>query len=70
MPLAMIDNLIAINPWGPESLSLNLMINSKIEAKKLRCHIPDQKGKSKCHIHVALVNQPSSVKIKSLWIFS
>ena len=50
MPLAMIDDLIAINPCGPESLSLNLMINSKIEAKKLRCHVPDSTGKSKCHI--------------------
>ena len=52
-PLAMIDDLIAINPCGPDSLSLNLMINSKIEGKKLRFHVPDKKGKSKCHfIHI------------------
>ena len=30
MPLAMIDDLLAINPCGKDSLSLNLMINSKI----------------------------------------
>ena len=49
-PLAMIDDLLAISTCGSKSLSLNLMINTKIETKKLRFHIPDQKGKSKCHV--------------------
>ena len=53
MPLAMIDDLLAVNPCGQESLSLNIKINSEIEAKKLRFHVPDLKGKSKCHyIHI------------------
>ena len=53
MPLAMIENLLGINECGEKSLELNRMINTKIEAKKMRFHTPDEKGKSKCHtIHV------------------
>ena len=50
MPLAMIDDLLGISECGENSLELNRMINSKIEAKKLRFHTPDENGKSKCHI--------------------
>ena len=53
MPLAMVDDLLAINSCGDKSLNMNIMINSSIEMKKLRFHTPDEKGKSKCHgIHV------------------
>ena len=53
MPLAMVDDINAISRCGQESLSLNTYINSQIELKKLRFHVPDQNGKSKCHkMHV------------------
>ena len=59
MPLAMIDDLLAINSCGQDSLSLNIKINANIEAKKLRFHVPDLKGKSKCHfIHIGKSNIP------------
>ena len=64
LPLAMIDDLLAINTCGTKSLSLNLMINSKIEAKKLRFHIPDQKGKSKCNvIHIGKAKICQELKV-------
>ena len=47
MPLAMVDDLLGMARCGAESADLNIMANSKIEMKKLRFHIPDEKGKSK-----------------------
>ena len=53
LPLAMVDDINAIAVCGIESVELNTYINTQIELKKLRFHVPDQHGKSKCHkLHV------------------
>ena len=53
LPLAMVDDINAISKCGIESLALNTYINTQIELKKLRFHVPDKNGKSKCHkIHI------------------
>ena len=58
LPLAMVDDLLGIANCGHNSLALNTFINSQIELKKLKFHIPDETGKSKCNVmHVG----PSSV---------
>ena len=49
-PLGMMDDIIGVGKCGMDSLELNVYINTKIEMKKLSFHIPDAKGKSKCHI--------------------
>ena len=65
MPLAMVDDILAINSCGEKSVNMNIMINSSIEAKKLRFHTPDEHGKSKCHIiHIGKVkNQCQEIKV-------
>ena len=50
MPLGMVDDLLAVARCGTESRNMNTFINNEIEMKKLRFHIPDSEGKSKCHI--------------------
>ena len=53
VPLAMVDDLLAIAPCGISSIALNTFINVNIELKKLKFHTPDAKGRSKCHkIHI------------------
>ena len=53
LPLAMVDDLIGISRCGFESLGLNVFITTQIELKKLRFHVPDKNGKTKCHkIHI------------------
>ena len=53
LPLAMIDDINAISVCGIESVELNTYINTQIELKKLRFHVPDNNGKSKCHkLHI------------------
>ena len=53
LPLAMVDDLNCISKCGLESIELNTFINTQIELKKLRFHVPDDKGKSKCHkLHI------------------
>jgi hypothetical protein len=50
---AMCDDLNGVAKCGLESLAMNTFITTQIELKKLRFHIPDANGKSKCHkIHV------------------
>ena len=49
LPLAMVDDINAISRCGLASVSLNTYINTQIELKKLRFHVPDQDGNSKCH---------------------
>jgi hypothetical protein len=49
MPLAMVDDLLAIAKCGPESNKFNVFINAEIEIKKLKFHVPDSEGKSKCN---------------------
>ena len=49
----MCDDLNGVARCGIESVALNSFINTHIELKKLRFHVPDKKGKSKCHkIHI------------------
>ena len=50
MPLAMVDDLLAVAKCGEDSRNVNITINAEIEMKKLRFHIPDEEGKSKCHV--------------------
>ena len=53
LPLAMVDDINGISKCGVESVELNSFINTEIEMKKLRFHVPDVNGKSKCHkMHV------------------
>ena len=53
LPLAMVDDLIGISKCGIDSVELNSFLNSQIELKKLRFHVPDKSGKSKCYkMHV------------------
>ena len=49
LPLAFVDDLNGISKCGSDSLGLNTFINTQIELKKLRFHITDKNGKSKCH---------------------
>ena len=53
LPLAMMDDISAISKCGNDSLILNTYINTQIEMKKLRFHVPDSRGNTKCHkLHV------------------
>ena len=50
---AMCDDLNGVAKCGLDSVAMNTFITTQIELKKLRFHIPDKNGKSKCHkIHV------------------
>ena len=49
IPLAMVDDLLAMAKCGIDSTRLNTEINTRVEMKKLYFHTPDQSGKSKCH---------------------
>ena len=49
LPLAMVDDILAINECGNKSLLMNTFIDTHITMKKLKFHTPDQSGKSKCH---------------------
>ena len=53
LPLGFIDDLNGIARCGQESLELNNFLNAQIELKKLRFHVPDVNGKTKCHkLHI------------------
>ena len=53
LPLAFVDDLNAISRCGIESLALNTFINTQIELKKLKFHVADSQGKTKCHkLHI------------------
>ena len=57
LPLAMVNDLLAVAHCGIMSVALNTFIVTHIEMKKLRLHTPDKSGKSKCHkIHVGKKN--------------
>ena len=58
MPLAMVDDLLAMAKCGLDSKNLNIDINTMIEMKKLDFHTPDLNGKSKCHtMHIGKRNE-------------
>ena len=62
LPLAMVDDINGISKCGLESIALNTYINTQIEMKKLRFHVPDKQGKSKCHkIHIGKHNKACPV---------
>ena len=43
----------ATSKCGMDSVRLNTYINTQIELKKLRFHVPDKNGKTKCHkLHI------------------
>ena len=53
LPLGMVDDIIAVSRCGHPSVALNTYLTTQIELKKLRFHIPDSKGKTKCHqLHI------------------
>ena len=53
LPLGMVDDLLAVSSCGHQSVATNTYLTTQCELKKLRFHIPDEKGKSKCHqMHV------------------
>ena len=59
LPLAMVDDLLAVRKCGVDSIETNTTINTIIEMKKLEFHIPKPNKKSKCHyLHVG---KPSHV---------
>ena len=49
MPLSLCDDLLTMSICGIDSLSMNTVITAEIEAKKLKFHVPDINGKTKCH---------------------
>ena len=58
VPLAMVDDLLAIAPCNFKSLALNSFINTQIEMKKLKFHTSDASGKTKYHrIHIGKRNE-------------
>ena len=49
----MVDDILAVSRCGHQSVAMNTYLTSQIEMKKLRFHVPDQNGKTKCHqMHV------------------
>ena len=57
LPLAFVDDLNGISKCGEESMALNTFITTQIELKKLKFHVPDKHGKSKCHkMHIGKRN--------------
>ena len=53
LPLGMVDDLIGISTCGHKSVELNTFITTQVELKKLKFHVPDVNGKSKCNqIHI------------------
>ena len=53
LPLGMFDNLIGVSTCGHQSVELNTYISTHIYLEKLRFHVPDEIGKTKCHhIHI------------------
>ena len=49
IPLAMVDDLLAVATCGIDLAALNSFMNTHVEMKKLRFHVPDDTGKTKCH---------------------
>ena len=53
----MVDDLLAVRKCGFDSIETNVTINTLIEIKKLKFHIPEPEKKSKCHyLHVGKTN--------------
>ena len=50
IPLAIVDDLMAVSSCGMDPIGMNTSINSLIELKKLSFHIPVANKKSNCHV--------------------
>ena len=58
IPLAMVDDLLAIRSCGFDAVETNTSINTIIELKKLQFHVPEANKKSNCHyLHVGKPNK-------------
>ena len=58
IPLACVDDLLAVTRCGFDTINMNTTINTLIELKKLQFHIPEPEKKSKCHyLHVGNQNK-------------
>ena len=58
IPLAMVDDLLAVSNCGFSSTAINTAINTIIEIKKLKFHTPEANKKSKCHyLHIGKPNR-------------
>ena len=49
LPLAFVDDLNGISKCGDDSRALNIFLTTQIELKKLKFHVPNKEGKTKCH---------------------
>ena len=59
---AMCDDLNGVAKCGLDSVALNTFITTQIELKRLKFHVPNKEGKSKCHkLHVGRNHDTCSV---------
>ena len=57
LPLAMVDDLLAVRKCGYDAIETNITINTMIGIKNLEFHIPKTNKKSKCHyLHIGKQN--------------
>ena len=53
IPLGMVDDILSISKCGFSSVEMNISINTQIELKKMKFHVPTAGKKGKCHsLHV------------------
>ena len=53
LPLGFVDDINGIAKCGMDSIALNTFITTQIELKRLKFHVPDKQGKTKCHkLHI------------------
>ena len=58
IPLSFVDDINGIAKCGLDSLALNTFITTQMELKRLRFHVTDAQGKSKCHkMHIGRNHQ-------------
>ena len=59
--LAMINDINGISKCCIDSIALTPFINKQIKLKKLKFHVPDKKGWSKCYkMHVGIQSRTCS----------
>ena len=53
IPLAMVDDLLAVSQCGFQSIAVNTSINTLIELKELDFHLPEKDKRGKCEfLHI------------------
>ena len=67
IPLAMVDDLLAVSQCGFQSIAVNTSINTLIELKKLDFNLPEKDKRGKCEfLHIGKKNQQcSGMKVHS-----